>query len=60
MMKLDAMYLNDVLEQDELLNDFSFHQILRRVEYELKMISYGKRNKSSKETFNKLSYLAGI
>lgn len=60
MRKLNVVYINDVLEQDELLNDFSFHQILRRVEYELKMISYGKRNKGPKETFGKLSYLAGI
>lgn len=59
-MKSNVIHISDVLEQDVLLNDFSFYQILRRIEHELEMISYGKRSKRSNETFSKLSYLAGM
>lgn len=59
-MKSNVTHISDVLDQDGLINDFSFNQILRKFEYELKMISYCKRGKKSKRTFSKLSYLAGM
>jgi hypothetical protein len=60
MMKLNALHISDVLEQDGLVNDFSFYQILQRFMFEKRMISHGKRSKKSKGTVNKFFYLAAM